>query len=114
MDDKGLCDKICDLHALIQTGGRILEDHLSAGLEHFFVFREGIPVKHVDALVEDFPALRSVDIHDAACDRGFARAGFSHEAEDLPLPDGEGHLINGLDIHMSCQAKAVRECLNVQ
>ena len=107
MDDKGLCDKIRNLHTLIQTGGRILKDHLSAGLEHFFVFRKGAPVKHVDALVEDLPALRSVDIHDAARDRGFARAGFPHKAEDLSLPDSEGHLIEGLNIHMSCQAKAV-------
>ena len=57
VDAHGLGDTIADCHARVEARGRVLKDHLTRGLQHFFVRAAGGLVAEVDAVIKMCPPL---------------------------------------------------------
>ena len=85
-------------HAVARVQGRVrvLEDHLHAPAQR----PQGALAEVRDVLaVEDHVPVRGlVEAQDRPAERGLAAAGLAHEPERLAALDGEGDVVDGLDV----------------
>ena len=93
------------LHLLIQTGSRILEDHLPSCLQHFLMFPEFFFVTDIYIFVPDFSLSRLIDIHKAPSHSRLSRTGFSYQTKDLTFINLERDIIHSLYFDLFCQMK---------
>ena len=92
----GLADDVADLHSRVQRAVGILEDDLDLlpyGDQVLLV-----QAAEVHALEDDVAGGGTLELQYAAPGGGLAAAGLSHEAQGLPLLDGEGDVVHRLDM----------------
>ena len=95
VDEQRLGEGREDRHAWIKRGERILEDHLQVAADAGEI--GGGAGGEVFAFKDDGAGGGRDQLHDRATEGGFARAGFSDEADDLSALHGEAHAIDGAD-----------------
>ena len=104
-----LCYDICYFHLLIQTGGRILKDHLPSGLQHLFIFSRLFFITNVDIMIPDLPPGRLINIHKTSGYRRFSGTGFSHQSKNFSLTNLKRDIIHCADFYFFCQLKQMGE-----
>ena len=96
LGDRPLGDDLADPPARIERRVGILEHHLDPSpVRAELTLRQGSE-RHVADL--DAAGIRLDETQHAAPDRGFAGAGFAHEAERLAAADREAHAFGGADL----------------
>ena len=113
VDRQRLCDDVLYFHPRIQAGVGVLKNQLSAALEGFFLRGELFFITDVSTVVEDLSAGWLQEIHDAAGQCGFSRAGFSDQAENFTPADLKGDVIQCGDRSFSGKRKAMRQMADV-
>ena len=111
-DAQRLGDGLADGAPGIEAGRRVLEDHLPRGLQIGAVRAELRAVGHVDAVEENMPCVRPVEIHDAARGGRLAGAGLADEAENLAVPHGKRQIVHRADGQAAHGGEAVRQMLH--
>ena len=85
-----------DLHALVQGGVGVLEDHLHPAGE-LLVLGSALLAHHFLAVKDDLAVGGLVELDDGATQGGLAAARLTHEAQGLALVDVKGHVVHSLE-----------------
>ena len=123
VDQQRLAHVLQEVHAGVERGIGILEDHLHV-LAQVLHLRRGqfgdVEVVLLAAPEPDFTVRHVVGAHDDAARRGLATAAFADQAQGLAGPDVEADPVNGLDVadrlgqEAALDGKVFPEVLDVQ
>ena len=94
VNEQWLTDDLTDVHARVEAGIGILEDHLHplAGAAQVFALQ----ADQIDIFEINVAGSGSVKLQDGAPGGGFSTARFAHQANRLAFADGEGDAIYGV------------------
>ena len=108
LGDQRFGDHISDAPARVEGGERVLEDnlHLAPHIQHLLARGRNDIEALMFAVQQDAALIRFDQAEEAAGDGGFAAAALADKAQAFTFVDGEGYIVNRLDVAHSTAEQA--------